>query len=213
MAVNCNKVPEAEPEVPVEGSSRTGTWNQVYNENEKYIESGSAYFSQAFAEVLSLVSDLELHDLYRAQLRLAGSAALLSAALEQYELGIRVDADTGLDEYHERRLRDSGLDLKRAVEVLRTAREQGHVVSSDDVIITVATTFEERGYRTLVESYLDKVRNICKSISFMTSQHGDIPQLRVWQEITWKLTASFAAAMEYGQCIAILNTADYSVLR
>lgn len=131
-------------------------WGTLYRENEKLIESGSAFFVQAFAEALGVVSDIELHDVNRAQIRLAAIAALLGQATKQYNGSMKMDDETGLGSYHESTLRKLGLDVQGVNAVLTEARGRGFVVASDDSIHRFATIFHEEGYRALMKKYLGK---------------------------------------------------------
>jgi len=202
MAFICN----VQQDVGVHSGSN---WERLYQENERFIESGSAYFSQAFAEALGLVSDIELHDPNRGQLRLAAIASLLDHAIEQYATSIIVDADTGLGDYHDKLLRDSGLNFSGTVTVLEESRAKGFIPATNDFVREFAKIFDEHGYRALMEHYLLKVHKVRDLVSPMPDMTGEGASSAVWQDLGWRLTASFADAMGFGQAIAVLNATAY----
>ena len=123
------------------GTAEGNEWNDIYLTNERFIESGSAYFSQAFAEALGLASDLELHDTERAQLRIQSIGALLSRAIDQYTTSLDVDDRTGLTEHHEGLLRSFGLDQKGVERVLLDGRGEGYVAADDQFIRHFASLY------------------------------------------------------------------------
>jgi hypothetical protein len=197
MAVICNVKTEARPTGPTES----------YDQSEKYIESGSAYFAQAFAEALGLTSDLELHDLYRAELRLRSMDVLLAHALKEYDGALELYEQTGLFDYHERKLREAGLDLEGTRHVLREAGNRDFLLISEQLIESVAVAFDQVGYQGLMSLYLDKVHNIHHLVGSpsVTLEPGTANGV-AWQELGWKLTTLFTQAAQIGQAIAVLNT-------
>src|SRR5215217_2965341 len=114
MALICNVSRPEEPLPPdaLEHRNSAARWDDLYRINEGFIESGSAYFSQAFAETLGLVSDIELHDLEQGQLRFACIRELLGHSMEQYKTCLELDERSGLGDHHEARLRSLGLDMR-----------------------------------------------------------------------------------------------------
>jgi len=207
MAQICNKVVVDQPESVHE---RVGDWESLYRENEKFVEYGSAYFSQAFAEALGIVSDIELHDLERARLRLGTIATLLEHAIQQYGAGLDADAHTGLEAFHENRLRKIGLNFAGMLNTLKAARADGYIVASDDMVDCLSRIFSDEGYRALMDHYLYKVRIIHGLVSDVPTDvdvKDGTPMM--WQELAWRLTSAFADAMAFGQSIAIVNAAAY----
>jgi len=204
MSLICN----VQIEITGEPGGNSAQWSSVYESNEEYIESGSAFFSQAFAEALALVSDLELHDVGRAWLRLEAISALLSDALEQYEASVELDSQTGLGDYHEARLREVGVNFDGFRRTLAEARSQDLVAISDERIDSIARILDDHGYAQLLGVYIDRVRDIRSLVAPrpLAFKPGDTIDAVVWQELGWKLTTRFARAIEIGQAIAILNT-------
>jgi|SRR5215203_3782849 len=196
MALICNVVKQEE--------MRT----EVYDVSEKHIESGSAYFAQAFAEALGLVSDLELHDLYRAELRLGSMNALITYALEEYDRAAGIFEQTGLRDYHERMLHEAGLDLEGTRRTLTEAGTRNLLPADEQLVESVARTFDQEGYQGLTNLYLDKVRIIQRLVSSpaVTAEMGAPSNGVAWQELGWKLVTLFTQAIEVGQAIAVLNT-------
>jgi hypothetical protein len=207
MAMVCNKVVES----AASGRGQEGgQWEALYRDNETFVEHGSAYFSQAFAEALGIVSDIELHDLERARLRLGAIMTLLYHAIQQYEAGLDADARTGLEAFHEDRLRKAGLDFEGAASTLKSGRLQGYIVADDDFIDRLSRIFSEEGYRALMDHYLRKVRNIHSLVSDAPTDaevRAGTPMM--WQEFTWRLLSAFTDAMGFGQSIAVMNAAAY----
>lgn len=211
MALICNVQPQVEiraPNAPVSGES-----SNVDLDHERFIESGSAYFAQAFAEVLGLVSDLELHDPRGAELKLRSMAFLLDRALEQYEAAVEFESQTGLSESHERKLREAGLDLEGVRQVLSEAQTRRLLSGGDERIEILATTFDRMGYPGLMSLYIGMVREIhdLVTVSVGTEEPGNDGV--AWQELGWKLTTLFAQTLEVGQAIAILNIFTFRLQR
>jgi len=209
MAQICNKVEELAQKPKQRADDTIGDWESVYRENERFVESGSAYFSQAFAEALGLVSDIELHDVERARVRLEAVSMLLDYAIQQYTTSVDVDDRTGLQQFHESRLRDIGLDYEGTVRTLQVARAQGYIVASDDIIESISRTFSEQGYRALAERFIRKVRDIRGLATDATTEVDENTTGAIWQGIAWRLTSAFAHAMEFGQSMAVMNSAAY----
>lgn len=210
MAVICNVVvqsPSGSLSLDPSLAETVGQeWRELYLNNEPNIESGSAYFSQAFAEAAGVTSDLELHDPRSAGLKLQSISFLLSRALEQYEAAVKFESWTGLSEYHERRLREAGLDLEGVRRVLHEAQDKGFLSGGEDRLESLALTFDREGYSALTRLYLDRVRHLR---DLTTAASGDLAtggDLVAWQELGWKLIARFSQAAEIGQAMAILNT-------
>jgi len=205
MALICNVAQnEAFPSVfPSDGEQ-----TEVYSVSEKYIESGSAYFAQAFAEALGLVSDLELHDLYRAELRLGSMDILVTHALEEYGRAAELYEQTGLNEYHERKLREAGLNVEGTTRTLTEAGNRDLLPANQQLVHSVTRTFDEEGYRGLTNLYLDKVRTIQRLVGSpsVTVEMEALSNGVAWQELGWKLVTLFTQATEVGQAIAVLNT-------
>jgi hypothetical protein len=196
MALICN--------VQTQENHTGGDWGEIYRKNEGFIESGSAYFSQAFAETLGLVSDIELHNLEQAQLRLGSIQALLIHSLEQYRTSLDVDDRTGLASHHESTLRRGLPDLRSVEQALSSGRTNGYIAGNDQFIRRFSSTFHEEGYRALMNSYVEMVASIQVSVSAgLTEQVAD------WQGFTWQLTSGFSEAMMFGQCIAVMNAVVY----
>jgi len=205
MALICNVVQNVAQTEGPEGHSSNGDWGEVYRRNERFIESGSAYFSQAFAEALGLVSDLELHNRERAQLRLASISALLGHSVEQYSTSLDIDDRSGLAEHHEATLHRLGLDLRGTEQALTDGRHSGYIVADDHLIRRLALLFHEQGYRALMDAYLEKVISIQSLI-----RPGELTEtVSDWQGLTWQLTSAFTDAMMFGQCIAVMNAVAY----
>jgi len=202
MVAICNVKVEALHEI--DGGPLT-EWDRLYFSNEHRIESGSAFFAQAFADALGVVTDLELHDPAGAELKLQSITFLLERALEQYEAAQEFESWTGLSEFHERRLREAGLNFEGVCRVLGEAANRTLLGSGAPQIESLATTFEEMGYAGLSNRYLARVREIRDLTASITA--GDAPRDGVaWQELGWKLIALFTTALEIGQAMAILNT-------
>lgn len=201
MSVICNKRQDTKKRPP----SNVGIGN-VYLENESYVESGSAYFAQAFAESICLLSDLELHDPGRASLRLKATDFLLASAQKQYESALASGSTTGLNKYHEDMLRRAGLDFEKACRVLIEARRLGFLQADDQQIETLASTFNHVGYVGLMNLYMGKVREIRDLIAQQEEPGHNAVE---WQELGWKLTTLFIEAIKVGKAIAILNTLTF----
>ncbi|MCA9863262.1 MAG: hypothetical protein KC432_09585 [Thermomicrobiales bacterium] len=204
MALICNTV---EMHVHPEGGDYATTeWTKLYLSNEHRIESGSAFFAHAFAEALGIVSALELRDPDSAELKLDSIVFLLDRALEQYAAAAEFEAWTGLNAYHERRLREAGLGFAGVSRVLEEAAKRNLLSVGAQRIEAVAHTFEADGYAGLTDQYLELVRAI-RAVALEASASGITPKTAVaWQELGWKLTALFSSALEIGQAMAILNT-------
>jgi hypothetical protein len=183
-------------------------WDDVYRENERYVESGSSYFSHAFSEALGLVADIEMHDLERATLRAEAISALLAAAQEQYRLSMDIDHRSGLMQYHESQLRHHGLDKEGLTEALRQGRRAGYISMADESIKEFVDTFNSQGYDALMECYLTKVAGIQDLVLAMGQPSTDVPGLD-WQGVGWRLVTSFGDAIQYGQSIAVMNSVTY----
>jgi len=175
----------------------------LYLDTERHIEGGSAYFGQAFAEALGLVSDIELHNPEGAGLRLRSIASLLEHALRQYEAAMESGSRSGLNEYHERKLREGGLNTEGIRQVLGEALSHDFLMEDDERIETLAAHFDQMGYSGLMSLYLGSVRKL-HNLAVTTSE-GPEGDAVAWQELGWKLTTLFAQALEMGKAIAILN--------
>lgn len=195
MSEVCNAKPEAQP-------------TAIYDDSERYIESGSAYFAQAFAEALGLTSDLELHDPYRAELRLRSMDVLIAHALQEYDGALRLYEQTGLNDFHERKLREAGLDFEGTRHILLEAGDRDLLPANEQLINSVAKTFDQVGYQGLMNLYLDKVRSIHRLVGSpsVTVEPGAARNDVAWQELGWKLITLFTQAIQVGQAIAVLNT-------
>lgn len=187
-----------------------GGQNALYLESERYIEGGSAYFVQAFAEVLGLISDLELHDPERAQLRLLSTSSLLECALRQYVAAVESGSRSGLYEYHERKLREVGLDSRGVRHVLSEALSRGFLVDNERVEM-LAANFDRMGCSGLMGLYIEGVREIHGLTVTMSESEGPERDAVMWQELGWKLTTLFAQTLEVGKAIAILNIFTFRV--
>jgi hypothetical protein len=200
MALICNTVQNILRDKTVNGES-----SKVDLDHERYIESGSAYFAQAFAEALGLVSDLELHNPERAGLRLQSMTFLLDHALKQYEDAVEFGSQTGLSEYHERRLRESGLNLAGSRQVLNEAQSRGFIRENGELVEMLAATFDRKGYSGLMSLYIGRVRELRDLIVDIGESEKLGADAVAWQELAWKLTTLFAQTLEVGKAIAILN--------
>jgi hypothetical protein len=197
MALICNVQTQ-------ENHSTGGDWDELYSKNEGFIESGSAYFSQAFAETLGLVSDIELHNLEQAQLRLGSIRALLLHSLEQYRTSLDVDDRTGLANHHESTLRRELPDRRSIEQALSSGRANGYIAGNDEFIRRFSSEFHEEGYRALMNSYVDMVACIEALVNA-----GSTEPIVDWQGFTWQLTSGFSETMMFGQCIAVMNAVVY----
>ncbi len=205
MAAICNRQQAlAVPQESPSGEEKT----ELYGESEKHIESGSAYFARAFAEALGLVSDLELRDLYRAELRLRSMSVLITHALKEYDSASRISAQTGLIDYHERMLREAGLNFEGTQRTLLEAGNRDLLPADEQLVNSVAKTFDQAGYQALTNLYLDKVDSIHRLVSSppVTLENGGTTDGVAWQELGWKLITLFTQATQIGQSIAVLNT-------
>jgi hypothetical protein len=205
MAAICNRQQQrAVPQESPSGKEKT----ELYGESEKHIESGSAYFAQAFAEALGYISDLELHDLYRAELRLRSMSILITHALEEYDNASKFDARTGLIDYHERMLREAGLNFEGTQRALLEAGNRDLLPADEQLVNSVAKTFDQVGYQGLTNLYLDKVYSIHRLVSSppVTMEDEGTSDGVAWQELGWKLITLFTQATQIGQSIAVLNT-------
>jgi hypothetical protein len=206
VSVICNKVEES-----LLGEQEKA--KAYERDSEKHIESGSAYFAQAFAEALGLVSDVELHDPHRAELRLRSMDILIIHALKEYDKAGRIDTQTGLTEYHERALREAGLDFEGVRRVLLEAGQRDLLSANEQLVDSVAKTFDQEGYQGLMNLYLDKVHSLHSLIGSAAVAMEDRAASNgvAWQELGWKLITLFSQAHEVGQAIAVLNTFTYRI--
>jgi hypothetical protein len=210
MTLICNV--KVQTQATMSGDSSGDSWEFTINESERYIESGSAYFAQAFAEALSLISDLEVHNPERAGLRLQSMAFLLEHALKQYETSMEFGSRTSLDEYHERKLREVGLSFEGVRQVLSEAQSRRFLRLDDEQFETIAATFDQMGYRSLMDFYTAKVREIHDLTVTIGGSNEPGDGSVGWQELAWKLTTLFAQTLEVGKAIAILNTLTFRLL-
>jgi len=178
----------------------------LYLDTERSIEAGSAYFGRAFAEAIGLICDIELHDREGAALRLRSVASLLEHALREYEVALDLGSRSGLNEYHERKLRAAGLEPDEVRRVLAEAQSRGFLIEDDDRIETLAAKFDLEGHLGLMGLYMGKVREIYTLAVDVID--ADEPQNKAveWQELGWRLTALFTQALQVGKVLAILNT-------
>jgi len=197
----CNTV---QPEFT--GSS-LGGWEKAYSDSDKLIASGSAYFAQAFADVLGLVSDEELNDLSRGRLRLLSADALLRRAIREYESAADFDSQTGLDEYHQTVLESAGYDENGTLSALLSATGDGTLSLNRELLEGIAELFVRRGYRELMQSYVARLHKIQallrEAIAHFDQKAGT----------TWMLLAAFTEALQVGQAIAVLNIRATSRLK
>jgi hypothetical protein len=177
----------------------------LYLDSEHYIEAGSAYFVRAFAEVLGMTSDLELHNLEGAELRLRSTASLLEHALRQYETAVESGAKSGVNQYHDRKLREAGLDSKGASQVLSEAVSRGFLMDNDERIETFATDFDRMGCSGLMSLFIKGVWEIHNLVVTMSESETPERDVVAWQELSWKLMTLFTQALEIGKAIAVLN--------
>jgi hypothetical protein len=186
----------------------------LYLDSERHIEAGSAYFGQAFAEALGLISDIELHNPQGAGLRLQSIASLLDYALRQYDVSMEFGSKSGLIEYHERKLRESGLDLEGGIrQVLDVAHSRGFLMQNNERIEALIATFGRMGYSGLMSLYIERVRDIHNlAVTMMSESEKPENDAVAWQELGWKLTTLFAQTLEIGKAIAILNTLTFRLL-
>jgi hypothetical protein len=216
MALICNTQPQFAPNGhrdALREEEASGGWWKVYLGGEHHIESGSAYFSQAFAEALGLVSDLELHDLGRAGLRLRTMAILLEHALQQYDAAMEFGAQTGLTEHHERKLQEAGLDSGGIRQVLSEAQGRGLLSKDDERTELLTATFDRTGYPGLMSLYTGKVREIHELTVALGSSGESGDDMVWWQELGWKLMTLFTQTLGVGQAIAILNIFTFRLQR
>jgi len=199
MSAICNTVQQEEP-TSFAGRSSLNPWQQAYLDSDKLVASGSAYFAQAFADVMGLVSDEELNDPARGRLRLCSIGSLLDEAIREYEAAADFDARSGLDEYHERALRQAGLDEDGTRTVLSTAVSDGFLSLNRELFEEVAFTFANRGFAALMQSYVQRLRNIREVLG---DENDKSERTRGF---TWVLLTGFTDALQVGQAIAVLNT-------
>lgn len=195
MSSVCNKV---------QRSAEADDWSATYARNEVHVEAGSAHFSHAFAAVLGLVGDIELHDLQRGKLRLRSIAGTLERAIDEYRTSITMDRETGLDEHHVRFLHDAAEPIGGLEAVLLDARSHQLVGVTDEQVGSLVSALSQGGYAALMDVYLDEVQAISRMVS--ATSCPDEQDIVAWQELTWKLMTSFSRAMALGQAIAVLNT-------
>jgi hypothetical protein len=200
MSLVCNK----QQQITAKGATQG-----MYRDSEICIESGSAYFAQAFAEALGLVSDIELHDTERAKLRLQSMGCLLEHALQQYGTASELGIENGLNAYHEKKLREEGLNFEGIRKVLDEAQNREFLREKDERINTLAATLDRQGYSDLMSLYVAQVRDIHKLAAKLGASEEFGADSVAWQELGWKLTTLFAEALEVGKAIAILNTLTF----
>jgi hypothetical protein len=201
MSLICN--------VKKQSHDSTGEWSKAYLDNEGYVESGSAYFAQAFAEALGLISDIELHNPTGARLRLRSMASLLEYALKEYKAAVEFGSATGLNEYHEESLREAGLNFEGVRQVLSEAQSRGFLKGHDEWIEMLPSTFDRTGYSGVMNLYIGRVQEIHKLTVTIDGNEGLGNDGVAWQELGWKLTALFTQTLEVGKAIAILNTLTF----
>jgi hypothetical protein len=133
---------------------------------------------------------------------------LITHALKEYDGALRLYEQTGLGDYHERQLREAGLDFEGTRHVLLEAGNRDLLPANEQLINNVATTFDQVGYQGLLNLYLDKVRSIHRLVGSpsVTVEPGAISNGVAWQELGWKLITLFTQAIQIGQAIAVLNT-------
>jgi hypothetical protein len=133
---------------------------------------------------------------------------LITHALKEYDGALRLYEQTGLSDYHERKLREAGLDFEGTRYILLEAGNRDLLPANEQLINNVATTFDQVGYQGLMNLYLDKVRNIHRLVGSLsvTVEPGAISNGVAWQELGWKLITLFTQAIQIGQAIAVLNT-------
>jgi len=203
MALICNRQQQG----PAREASASDA--SLYLDNERYVEAGSAYFAQAFAEALTLISDVELHNIEGAELRLRSISSLLDYALRQYEAAVEFGTKSGLNEYHERKLRKAGLDREGARQVLGEALNCGFSTEDDKRTEMLAAKFDQIDYSGLMHLYIKRVREL-HDFAFSASEGQKLADDAVaWQELGWKITTSFTQTLELGKAIAILNTLTF----
>jgi len=188
-------------------------WVAVYLENETFIETGSAYFAQAFADAASLIADVELHDLGRGRLRIASMGLLLNSAIGAYERSLELDEITGLSAHHADRLREAGVDGDVVRDTLESAVRRGMLAATDGRA-SVAEIYETRGYVALMTTFLDQVREIRDFVDSVDLE--PIPatdaECVAWQEFSWSITARMSQTLAFGQAIAMVNTLTLRLL-
>lgn len=210
MTLICNTVVR-DVEAKLDTATTTGeeSWEVHFNKSERHIESGSAYFAQAFIEALNLISDIELHNPGGAGLRLQSMTFLLEHALKQYDISMKLGSSTGLNEYHERKLRKAGLDFEGISYVLNEAQSRKFLKENNELVRTIATTFNEKGYLGVMNLYLERVQEIYNlTVTLSTSEKPKNDSV-IWQELGWKFTTLFTQTLEIGKAIAILNTLTF----
>lgn len=200
MSLICNTQQEEQLASP----NVHGEWSGIYARNEVHIEAAAAYFARAFGEALSLVADLELHDVRRAELRIQSIATILSNALDEYSESARMDQETGLGKHHQKLLVEAAAKVGGFDVVLREARTRGFINVTNEQI-TELTVALEQSYANLMDVYLREVGAIADLANLVSARPlgGDAI---AWQELAWKLCSAFSRAMGLGQAIAVLNT-------
>jgi hypothetical protein len=206
MSLICNVRTQIDP-----GQGATADEPSLYLDNERYIEAGSAYFGQAHAEAMGLVSDIELHNFEGAGLRLRSIASLLEYALRQYDDAVEFGSRSGLTKHHQRKLREAGLDYEGVRRVLGEALSRGFLADDDERIEMVAATFDQRGYSGLMGLYIGRVREIHTFTLSMSGSEKPEGDAVVWQELAWKLSTFFSQTLEVGKAIAILNIFTFRI--
>jgi len=112
---------------------------------------------------------------------------------------------SGLNEYHERKLREAGLSPEGVHQVLGEALNRGFLMEDDERTETLASKFDRMGYSGLMSLYIGMVREIHNlTLNIIESQEPKNDAV-AWQELGWKLTTFFAKTLEVGKAIAILN--------
>jgi len=205
MTLICN----VKEQISNSGQGASAGDTSLYLDSERHVEAGSAYFGQAFAEALGLISDIELHNPEGAGLRLQSIASLLDYALRQYEASMEFGSKSGLIEYHERKLREGGLDPEGIRHVLDVAHSRGFLMQDDEWIEALTATFGRMGYSGLMSLYTGRVRDIHNLAVTMSESEKPEGNAVAWQELGWKLATLFAQALEIGKAIAILNTLTF----
>jgi len=124
-----------------------------------------------------------------------------------------MDDRSGLAEHHEGNLRALGLDQQGTEDALINGRASGFLALDDQSIRNFAIQFHQRGYRALMNEYLDKLREIesmvAEGSTIDAAAEPGIDALADWQGLTWQLSAAFADAMMFGQSIAVMNSIAY----
>jgi hypothetical protein len=160
---------------------------------------------QAFAEALGLVSDIELHLSDGPNMRLQSITSLLSHAIRQYVAAVECGDRSGLNKYHEKRLQQAGLNSEGIRRVLHEASNRGFLKEDNGLIEKFATASKEVRFSELMSLYIAKIREIYDLAAFTNENEQPSRDPVALQELSWKITALFAQALEVGKAIAILN--------